>query len=159
LILAVITAVVSTMLGTGIALTLTRHAFRGRTLFQSLFISPIVLPRVAIGVALFLFFLMIQGTSALARLLILHVVITCRYVVAAVSASVQGVDRRYEEAAMNLGAPPLETFWKITLPLIRPGVVAGFLFSFVVSFDEVTASVFLTDGRTVTFPVALFFYL
>jgi len=159
LILAVITAVVSTMLGTGMALTLTRHAFRGRSLVHSLFISPIVLPRVALGVPLFLFFLMIQGTSALARLLILHVVITCPYVVAAVSASVQGVDRRYEEAAMNLGASPLETFWKITLPLIRPGVVAGFLFSFVVSFDEVTASVFLTDGRTVTFPVALFFYL
>lgn len=159
LVLAAITAVVSTMLGTGIALTLTRQSFRGRTVFNSLFISPIMLPRVAIGVALFLFFLMVQRTSTLARLLVLHVVITCPYVVAAVSASLQGVDRRYEEAAMNLGAPPMETFWKVTLPLIRPGVVAGFLFSFVVSFDEVTASVFLTDGRTVTFPVALFFYL
>lgn len=160
LVLAAASAVASTTLGTGIALTLVRQAFRGRAVVNFFFISPIVLPRVAVGVALFLLFLMTpQTTGTLVRLFVLHLIVTCPYVIAAVSASLQGLDRRYEEAAMNLGAPPVETFWKVTLPLIRPGIVAGLIFAFVVSFDEVTASVFLSDAKTVTFPVALFFYL
>jgi putative spermidine/putrescine transport system permease protein len=122
-------------------------------------LSPIVLPRVAVGVALFLFFVTVAVRGTLLRLLVLHLLITCPYVIAAVTASLQGIPLSFEEAAMNLGASPLETFRRVTLPLMQPGIVAGAIFAFVVSFDEVTASVFLTDAHTTTFPVALFLYL
>jgi putative spermidine/putrescine transport system permease protein len=159
LILAALVVVIATMLGIGISLTMTRRAFRGGGALNFLFLSPIMLPRVAIGVALFLFFITIHVQGTLLRLLVLHLIITCPYVVAAVTASLQGIDPSFEEAAMNLGAPPWETFRKVTLPLMQPGIVAGAIFAFVVSFDEVTASVFLTDAQTTTFPVALFLYL
>jgi len=159
LILGALVVVVSTIVGIGISLTLTRQVTRGRAALNFFFVSPIVLPRVAVGVALFLFFIATQVQGTLFRLLILHLIVTCPYVVATVTASLQGLDPSFEEAAMNLGASPFETFRRVTLPLIQPGIVAGAIFAFVVSFDEVTASVFLTDARTQTFAVALFLYL
>jgi putative spermidine/putrescine transport system permease protein len=153
------TMLMALVLGTGVALTLTRSDLRGKGLLHSFFLSPILLPKVAIGVALFLFFVLARIPGTLLRLFVLHTIITCPYVIAAVTASLQGINPTLEEAAMNLGAAPLDTFRSVTLPLIRPGIVAGAIFGFVVSFDEVTASIFLTDAKTTTFPVALFSYL
>jgi putative spermidine/putrescine transport system permease protein len=159
LVLAAATVLTSTALGIGIALAITRHTFPGRAALNLLFLSPITLPRVAIGVAILLFFVAIDVRGAPLRLFVLHVVLTCPYVVAVIGSSLQGVDPTLEQAALNLGAPPLEAFRKVTLPLIRPAIVTSVLFAFVVSFDEVTASIFVTDARTITFPVALFSYL
>jgi putative spermidine/putrescine transport system permease protein len=159
LLLGLWSVVVATVLATGVAFTLTRHSFRGRAAINFLVMSPITMPKVAIGVALFLFFLAINFRGASVRLGVVHLILTFPYVFGVVMASMQGVDPAYEQAAANLGASPWETFRRITLPLIRPGLVAGGIFAFVVSFDEVTASVFLTDARTVTFPVVLFSYL
>jgi putative spermidine/putrescine transport system permease protein len=156
IVLALFTVVVSTVLGTGVALALTRVVFRGRSAVNFLFLSPVALPRVALGVSLFLFLVTIGFRTAPPRLAIVHVLMACPYVIAVVTASLQGVDPRLEQAAMNLGASPWETFRRITLPLIRPGIVTGAIFAFIVSFDEVTASVFLIDVRTKTFPVVLF---
>jgi putative spermidine/putrescine transport system permease protein len=156
LLLALFTVVVSTVLGTGVALALTRFAFRGRSALNFLFLSPVAMPRVALGVALFLFLLTIGLRTAAPRLAVVHVLMACPYVIAVVTASLLGVDPRLEQAAMNLGASPWETFRRVTLPLIRPGIITGAIFAFIVSFDEVTASVFLIDVRVKTFPVVLF---
>jgi putative spermidine/putrescine transport system permease protein len=156
LVLAVFTVIVSTVIGTGVALALTRQSFRGRGAINSIFLSPVAMPRVAIGVSLFLFLLTIGFRTAPPRLAIVHVLMACPYVIAVVAASLQGVDPRLEQAAMNLGASNWETFRRVTLPLIRPGIVTGAIFAVIVSFDEVTASVFLIDVQTKTFPVVLF---
>src|SRR5215472_12970985 len=145
--LALFTVVVATTLGTGISLSLTRHAFRGRSALNFLLLSPVAVPRVASGVALFLLFIAIGVRTAPLRLFVVHVLLACPFVVAVVTASLQGLDPRLEEAAMSLGASPWETFRRVTLPLIRPGIVTGAIFAFITSFDEVTASVFLIDVR------------
>lgn len=157
--LAAATVVGSTVIGVGFAVAATQREFRGRGVLDFLIASPITIPRVALGVSVFLYFVTIGWRGAPARLLVLHLIMTCPYVVAAVAASLRGIDPSLREASMNLGASQVETFRRITLPLIRPGIVAGAVFAMVVSFDEVTASVFLTDARTVTFPVVLFSYL
>jgi putative spermidine/putrescine transport system permease protein len=157
--LALATVATSTVIGTATALALARHRFRGGAALNFGFLSPILLPKAAIGVAVFLFFIAIGARSALARLLIAHTLLATPYVFAVMTASIHGIDRSLENAAMNLGASPFETFKRVTLPLIRPGIVTGAIIGFITSFDEVTASVFLIDVRTKTFPVVLFSYL
>jgi putative spermidine/putrescine transport system permease protein len=157
--LAVVTAVIATVLGTGLALVLVRRRFYGRALISFVVSSAYSLPRVATGIALFLFFVALGLVNVPARLLLAHTVIALPYVLSVVSASLVGLDRRLEEAAMNLGASTWETFRRVTLPIIRPGIAAGAIFAFVASFEEVTASVFLVDGRTTTFPVVLFAFM
>lgn len=158
--LAAVTIPVGLAMGTGIAYVLSRRTFRGHALLSFLFVAPITMPRVAIGIAVFLFFeVVINVRGAFLRLVVLHVLLIVPYVTTAVTASLRGLDPRFEEAAMNLGASPVEAFRRVTLPLIRPGVLAAAIFAFVVSFDEVTASVFVTDARTTTFPVVLFAYV
>lgn len=157
--LAVFTSLTATAFGTGLALVLVRRKFYGRLALGFVVSSAYSLPRVATGIALFLFFLSVGIASVPARLLIAHTVIALPYVLTVVSASLVGLNRRVEEAAMNLGASGWETFRRVTLPVIRPGIVAGAIFAFVASFEEVTASIFLVDGRTTTFPVVLFAYM
>lgn len=157
--LAVFTGLVATAVGTAAAVTLASTRFKGRSAVHGLLLSPISVPRVGVGIAIFLLFVGIGVKSAPLRLAVVHVLLAIPYVIVVVYASVQAVDKRLVQAAMNLGATPWEAFRRVTLPLIRPGVVAGALFAFIVSFDEVTASVFLIDARTETFPVVLFSYL
>src|SRR5262245_27780847 len=159
LILALITVVVSLTLGTALALAIARHQFPGRAVVNFLILSPLSVPRVACGVAILLFFVSLDIRGSALRLLLLHLILACPYVVTVVTASLKGLDPSLGLAAMKLGASPCESFCRVTFPLIQPGVVAGGMFAFVVSFDEVTASMFLTDARTSTFPVVLFSYL
>jgi len=159
IVLAASTVIVSTAIGSGLAFVLVRHAFKGTGLLKGLVLSPVSLPRIACGVSLFLLFVNIGVTGAFLELLALHVIITCPYVVSVLSASLAGVDESLEQASMNLGANRYQTFLRVTLPLIRPGLVAAAIFAFVVSFDEVTASTFLVDAHTTTYPVVLFSYM
>jgi putative spermidine/putrescine transport system permease protein len=159
LILGAAVVVASTTLGTGIAVALTRRAFRGRAIANFLFLSPIALPAVAIGIAIFVFFVKLNLFGAPVQLFIVHVVVTCPFVIVVMTASLQGIDPSLEEAAMNLGASRWQTFQRITVPLVRPGLLAAAVFAFVISFGEVTASIFVSDSQTMTFPVALFNYL
>jgi putative spermidine/putrescine transport system permease protein len=158
-VLALATVATSTLVGTATALALTRHRFPGRAILNFGFLSPILLPKAAIGVSVFLFFIAVGARSAPARLLVAHTLLATPYVIAVVTASIHGIDRSLEQASMNLGASPWQTFRRVTLPLIRPGIVTGAIIGFITSFDEVTASVFLIDVHTKTFPVVLFSYL
>src|SRR4030095_10199873 len=111
---------------------------------------------VVIGVALLQFYALLHVNGTLLGLALAHMVITVPYVVRAVTASLQGVDAEIENAARVLGASGPVAFFTITLPLARPGIVAGALFSFIVSFDNVPVSIFLLGASHMTLPVKIF---
>ena len=159
-ILGVSTVIVSTLVGIPAALALVRHPFLGKELLSTLMTSPIVVPGVVSGVALVTFLMgFLRFYDSFTNLLIAHTIITFPYQLRTVSAALVGFDRALEEAAMNLGANELQTFFKVTLPIIKPAVIAGAIFAFSISFDNVSLSVFLTDPFTTTFPITLLGYL
>lgn len=158
LVLAVATMVLSTILGTTIALFLARAEFRGKQMMRAFFMAPLMLPGIVLGLALYLFYL--SSDLGLVRtmpgLVIGHVLVTCPYVVGTVNASLVGFDTSLEEAARSLGAKPFKTFRSITLPIISPGIVAGSVFSFIVSFGQFDVSLFLTPPDSNPLPIALY---
>ena len=150
------TAVLATLLGTLAALGIVRHRFPGREAVSALLLSPLMVPTVVTGVALLYFFSRIGLASTLGGIIAAHVVVTGPYVVRTVAASLAGFDRSLEQAAMTLGAGRLRTFAHVTLPLILPGVAAGALFAFIVSFDELTVTLFVTGPRLATLPIRIY---
>jgi spermidine/putrescine transport system permease protein len=154
--LAVLATVISTVIGTLMALALVRHQFFGRRLANFLIVIPMATPEVVIGASLLSFFLVL-GNPALGfeTLLIAHVMFCISFVVVVVRSRLIGFDRRLEEAAKDLGATPLETFRLVTLPLIMPGIFAGAMLAFALSIDDFVISNF-NSGTTVTFPLYIF---
>jgi putative spermidine/putrescine transport system permease protein len=158
-IVAAITGVLATVLGTLAALVLVRHRFAGRDAVNAFFLSPLMLPAVILGIALLQFYTRVGITRTPFALVCGHLVITVPYVIRLVAASLAGFDRSLELAAMNLGATPWQTFRRVTLPLIRPGIVAGATFAVIVSFDDVSVSLFLAGPHSTTLPVRIFSYI
>jgi putative spermidine/putrescine transport system permease protein len=111
------------------------------------------------GIALLQFFTMLRSERVMLHLVIGHVVITLPYVVRTVTASLQMLDPQLEDAARTLGASGLRTFYRVTLPLIRPGLLAGSIFAFVTSFDNFTVSMWLKDAEHVPMPLAIFSFI
>jgi putative spermidine/putrescine transport system permease protein len=157
--LAAATAVGATLVGAPAAFALARHRFRGRAILSALVMSPLVLPGLVTGIALLQFFSLLRTEPSFARLLIGHVVITVPYVVRSVGAVLIGFDRSLEEAARGLGATAWTATLRITLPLIKPGLIAGAVFAFVLSFDNVAVSIFLTTPRLVPLPIQIYNYV
>ena len=156
LVLAAAATVGSLVLGTAAAYALVRRAVPGAAGVSAFLMAPLVFPGVVIGVALLQFYTQVGIAGSFAGLAAAHVVITVPYVVRAVMASLAGVDGSIEEAARVLGASPLTAFFTVTLPLVRPGLVSGGLFSFIISFDNVPVSIFLLNVRQTTLPVKIF---
>ena len=154
---AVATALALT-LGTLAAFGLVRYRFPGRDLLQLVFVAPLVFPAIVYGVAMLMVLGPLKLTQTVVGLVLAHVVITLPYVLRTVSATLHGVDRRIEESAQILGANPWRTFWHVTLPLLRPGLIAGATFSLIVSFDEFTVSLFLTGPGLMTLPLEIYHY-
>ncbi len=156
--MALLVMVISTTLGTMAAVFLSRVAFRLRGIMRAGLISPIVLPGVVLGLALFLFY--IFSGIGLARtfpgLLVGHVIVTVPWVIAAVSAALDHYDISLEQAARSLGAGPLTAFFRITLPNISSGVSAGSIFAFIVSFGQFDVSLFLSTPNVTPLPIAIF---
>ncbi|THB75782.1 MAG: ABC transporter permease [Desulfobacteraceae bacterium] len=150
------TAVLTTAIGVPAAMAFIRYDFRGKDFLNTLLIAPIMIPEVVLGVALLLFIRWLQQPKSFALLLIGHVVLTLPYVLLIVQARLVGIKKEYEEAAMVLGAGPFQTFKEITLPLLAPAVLAGMLFSFTISFDDVTATLFWATAQNQTVPVKIF---
>lgn len=149
---------ISLVLGTAAALATARHSFPGRTAVNLFFLSPLVLPTIIIAFAVFEFMRATQQAYTLRGIILAHVVITFPYVYRSVLVSVQAVDRAQEEAAASLRANPVQVFMKVTLPAIRPGLLAGSIFAFIVSFDDLIVSLFLTGPRIKTLPVIMYGY-
>jgi putative spermidine/putrescine transport system permease protein len=157
--LAVLATLGSLVLGIPAALALVRHPFPYRDALQAFLLSPLSLPLIVLGIALLFFAGAIGLHLSFFGLLAGHIVITVPYILRTVLAVYGGVDRHLEESAMVLGADPLTCFRRVTLPLIRPGIVVGSIFSFLTSFDNVPVSIFLTKTDTMTLPVAILSYL
>lgn len=153
--LALVSTAIATAAGTGAALLLTQYRFRGRDFLTTLFLSPKFVPTVVIGFSLLLFTAGIGIYDAYLRLIMGHVIITLPFTVRAALASLHGIRPSLIEAAMSLGATETRAFLEIVLPLARTGIVAGALMAFVLSFDEVAVSLFLSDAFTQTLPIAL----
>jgi putative spermidine/putrescine transport system permease protein len=153
--LAVLSTLISTVTGACAAYVLSAGDWRGRDAVETLFLSPKFVPTVVIGFSILGFASAIQIFDPFTRLIMGHVVITIPFTVRATLASLVGIRRSLVEAAISLGAPPWRAFLDVTLPLARTGIVAGGLMAFVLSFDEVAVSLFLSDAFTQTLPIAL----
>lgn len=153
--LALFATVISTVLGTMVALAMVRYDFFGRRASNYLIIIPTATPEVVLGASLLSLFLIYGLALGFTSLLIAHVMFCISFVVIVVRSRLIGFDRSLEEAAQDLGADPFTTFRKITLPLIMPGIVGGALLAFALSIDDFVVSNF-TAGSTVTFPLYIF---
>jgi putative spermidine/putrescine transport system permease protein len=156
LILAFGSTAISLVLGVAAAYALFRKAIPGSEAITSFLMAPLILPAVVIGVALLQYFSLTGLRGSLFSLLMAHVVITTPYIVRSALASLSGVDLATEEAARVLGANGFEAFRLVTLPLIVPGLVAGALFAFITSLDNVPVTIFLISANQTTLPVLIF---
>ncbi|EWY36613.1 ABC transporter permease [Skermanella stibiiresistens SB22] len=156
---------ISLGLGVPASLALTRYRFIGRDAIQTLLLAPMIVPGIVGGAALFIAFIELevlfdhQIAGTLGGLLIAHGLIALPWTVRLVTASLAGTDRSIEEAAASLGASSLTIFRRVTLPSIRPGIVAAALFSFVISFIDLEKSIFLVGAGRTTLQIALVNYL
>ncbi|WP_029040499.1 ABC transporter permease [Cucumibacter marinus] len=154
--LGILTAIISTTIGVLASLAMVRYDFPGKTTISTLLIAPILVPEVVLAVALLLFLQLMNVPKSFPLLLMGHVIFTLPFVVLVVQARLIGVRRDYEEAAMSLGASPIQTFFRVTLPLIMPAVMAGALFAFTISFDDITGTLFWKPGGVETVPTQIF---
>ncbi|MDP9472636.1 MAG: ABC transporter permease [Chloroflexota bacterium] len=146
------TALLATLLGTLAALALVRGRFWGRDLINAFVVSPMIIPSIIVAIGIYFFYARIQLIGSPFALVLAHTALAVPFVVVNVSATLVGFDERLEYAAMNLGANRRQTFLKVTLPLIRPGVLTGALFAFVTSFDELIVALFISGTGAVTLP-------
>nr|WP_189674206.1 ABC transporter permease [Pseudomonas tehranensis] len=158
LILAFSAASLATLIAVPAALAITRLEFPGRDFFNALFLSPIIIPHLVLGVALLRLFALMGVNGSFTWLIFAHVLVITPYVLRLVLASAIGLDRSAEQAAQSLGAGRFTLFRQITLPMILPGVAGGWLLAFINSFDEVTLSIFVTSPATQTLPVRMYVY-
>ena len=157
--LAALTTVIATVIGATAALFVVRHA-RESTLLRMLMVAPLQLPGIMTALALLIFYYAIGlGGTSYAGLLIGHVLVSTPYVFLTVSAVLYNFDRALEEAARSLGANAFTTFRRITLPIIKGGVISGAVFAFITSFDQFPISLLLAGVGTTTLPIQVFDYL
>lgn len=163
--LASLAALLACLVGVPAALGLVRSNIPGKTLVAAVFRAPLQIPSIVTGIAFLQLYYIVGDATGIywngtfAGLLLGHAFVATPYVVGAVTAILQRFDTRLEEAALSLGASRWRTFRRVTLPTIMPGVYAGALYAFMVSFGDVPVSIFLTAPGTLTYPVELFFDL
>jgi len=156
-----VTAVVTPLaliIGTLAAYALVRYSFPGKGVITTLVMAPIVMPQIVLGIALLNYMSGLGLVGSLTGLILGHLVVTLPFTVRLVSISVHNLDPALERAAENLGATPLETFWRVTLPLLRPGIVAGAIFAAIISFGELAVTLLIAGARTTTLPLRIFNY-
>ncbi|RAS21926.1 ABC transporter permease [Paraburkholderia bryophila] len=148
--------VVATVLGTLAAIGLTKANFRGKGLLMAILISPMIVPVVVVGVGMYLFFAPLGLANTYIGLILAHASLGVPFVVTTVAATLQGFNYNLVRASLSLGANPVKTFFRITLPVIAPGVISGALFAFATSFDEVVVTLFLAGADQTTLPRQMF---
>ena len=156
IVLGLATAAIATTLGILASLAIVRYDFPGKETVNTLLVAPVLIPETVLAVGLLLFMQIMHQPRSFLVLLLGHVLVSLPYVVLVVQARLVGIRRVYEDAAMSLGANRFETFREITLPLLMPAVLAGVLFSFTISFDNLTATAFWRPGGLETVPTQIF---
>jgi putative spermidine/putrescine transport system permease protein len=153
--IAFFTSILSTVLGTMAAVTVTRLKFFGKKVFMSLMVAPMVVPVIIVGLALYYSFAPLKLNNSLLGIILGHTVLAIPIVFVIVTAGLKGIDRNLELAAMGLGSTPLGAFFKITVPLIRSSLLSGYLFAFITSLDEVVVTIFISGANTKTLPIVM----
>lgn len=156
LVVAISTMLIATAVSVPAAYALSRYRFRGKALVEQLVALPIVYPLVMLGLALLLVFNLLPVELGTLRLVVAHVILTLPFTVKNCAASVASIGPEFEEAACLMGATPGRALVDVVLPLMRPGILAGMLFAFIVSFNEFTVTFFLYSIDTMTLPVWLY---
>jgi putative spermidine/putrescine transport system permease protein len=156
---ALATMTLSAILGTFAAIGIGRWRFRGRAPISTFMMMPILFPATVMGLSLLIFFSALKLSGSIHGLIIAHTIVATPFVIRMVTASLGEFDPAVEEAARNLGAGWWRTFFLITLPLIRPGLFAGALISFIISFDELVVTLFLAGPGLETVPVRIYTYI
>jgi putative spermidine/putrescine transport system permease protein len=155
-IVAPLATLIATVLGTMAAIGLNKAEFPGKGLLMAILISPMVVPAVVVGVGVYIFFAQIGLSDSYAGLIMVHAALGAPFVVTTVLATLQGFNHNLVRASQSLGASPLTTFFRITLPVIAPGLISGALFAFATSFDEVVVTLFVAGPSQTTLPRQMF---
>ena len=154
---AVISATFATILGTLAAITLVRYTrFRGRILFSGMVFAPLVMPEVITGLSLLLLFVAMGLDRGFLTVTLAHITFTMCFVAVVVQSRLLSFDRSIEEAALDLGATPVTTFFSITLPVIAPAVFSGWVLAFTLSLDDLVISSFTTGPGATTLPMKIY---
>jgi putative spermidine/putrescine transport system permease protein len=152
LIVAVQVMVFATVLGTLASLSLVRGTYKGKPLWYALILSPMIIPVIISAIASYFFFAKLKLIGTVTGLVLAHTVLAVPFVVIVMTSTLKGFDEELERASMNLGAGRVRTFFKITFPIIRPGIVTATLFAFIASFDELVGAMFICGVRATTLP-------
>jgi putrescine transport system permease protein len=154
---AAASATLATLLGTLAAVALSRgERFRGRTLFSGMLYAPLVMPEVITGLSLLLLFVAINAERGFWTVTVAHTTLTMCFVAVVVQSRLGPLDRSLEEAAMDLGCGPAQAFWRVTLPLIAPSIVAGWMLAFTLSLDDLVIASFTTGPGSATLPIRIY---
>jgi putrescine transport system permease protein len=154
---AAVSATLATLLGTLAAVALTRsERFKGRTLFSGMLYAPLVMPEVITGLSLLLLFVALGAERGFWTVTIAHTTLTMCFVTVIVQSRLGGLDRSLEEAAMDLGCDPVRAFASVTLPLIAPAIVAGWMLAFTLSLDDLVIASFTTGPGSATLPIRIY---
>ena len=155
--IAALSATAASVLGTLAAVALVRGGrFAGRTMFSGMVYAPLVMPEVIVGLSLLLLFVALNIDRGFLTVTIAHTTVTMSFVTVVVQSRLLSFDRSLEEAAMDLGCPPLKTFLTVTLPLIFPAIAAGWMLAFVLSFDDLVIASFSTGPGATTLPMRIY---
>jgi len=141
------------------ALALVRARFRGKEMLRGFLLSPIVMPKIVLGVGWFIFFARLGMQGGVVPITLAHIIVVLPFIINILAANLVGLDPSLEEAAQDLGASTPTVLWRIVLPQIRSGLIISALLAFVVSFDQVESSIFLTRGENNTLPIEMFLYM
>ena len=150
---------IALVVGAAFAFAIDRYEFRFKGLIETILLSPLVIPHFTVGLGFLILAAELGVSRGFAVVIVCHIVLVLPFVLRSVYVSLRNLDQRYELAAASLGAPPGRVLLTITLPLLVPGLVGGWLFAAILSFNEFTASLFVTSQRTQTLPVAMYNYV
>jgi spermidine/putrescine transport system permease protein len=156
LIVAFASTLISTAIGTLTAFAMNRFNFFGKRLFDLVLYMPIIIPDIVMGISLLTFYVLIRFTLGLYSIIIAHVAFNISFVAVVVRARLHGYDKTLDEAAMDLGANPFQTFVKVTFPLISPGVIGGALIAFTLSLDDYLITSFVAGTGSTTLPIKVY---
>lgn len=152
LLVAALTSIFSTTLGLMASIGLVWGRFKGKGFINAFILSPMVVPLIVLGLAYYISFAKLGMIGTKLGLVLAYTPLTLPFSVLPISATLRGFDRSLEHAALNLGANRFQTFMKITFPIIRPGVLTGAIFAFMIAFDEVVIALFICGSTAVTLP-------
>ena len=156
LIVALAATLASTVVGTIAALGMQRFEFRGKGVLDSLFYLPVIIPEIVMAASLVIFFGFIQFKLGLTTVILAHIAFCISYVIIVVRARLEGFDRTLEEASMDLGANEFQTFFRVTLPVIAPGIISGALLAFTISIDDYIITSFVAGVGSTTLPLQIY---